>query len=39
MSVYLATDESKIPYRIDFDLSFGRLTAKLKRIEPLNSER
>jgi hypothetical protein len=33
MSVYLSTDERKIPYRIEFELSFGKLTAKLKSME------
>jgi len=33
MSLWIATDDSRIPYRIEFDLSFGKLTAKLKRIE------
>ncbi len=33
MNVWLSTDDRRIPYRIEFDLSFGRLVAKLKEIE------
>jgi len=33
MSVWLSTDDRKIPYRVEFELGFGRLTAKLKSIE------
>ena len=33
MSVWLSTDAAKIPYRVEFNLSFGKLTAKLKYIE------
>jgi hypothetical protein len=34
MNVYLSTDDARVPYRIEFVLSFGKLTAKLKRIDP-----
>lgn len=33
MSVWIATDETRIPYRIEFDLAFGTLVAKLKKVE------
>lgn len=32
MNVWLSTDDRRIPYRIEFELSFGRLVAKLKKI-------
>lgn len=33
MNVWLSTDDRRIPYRIEFDLSFGRLVAKLKKVD------
>lgn len=33
MSIWVSTDEARIPYRIEFDLSFGKLVAKLREIE------
>jgi hypothetical protein len=32
MSLWVATDDSRVPYRIEFDLSFGKLVAKLKSV-------
>ncbi len=33
MRVWLSHDDQRIPYRVDFELDFGRLVAKLKEIE------
>jgi hypothetical protein len=32
MSIWVATDDTRLPYRIVFDLSFGKLVAKLKTV-------
>ena len=33
MSVWLSHDDQRIPYRVEFELDFGRLVAKLKEID------
>ncbi len=33
MSIWVSTDEARTPYRIEFDLAFGKLVAKLKDSE------
>jgi hypothetical protein len=33
MEIWMGTDERRVPYRIEFDLSFGKLTAKLVEME------
>jgi len=38
LSVWYGTGETGIPYRVVFDLAFGKLTAKLKKIEELSPD-
>jgi hypothetical protein len=38
MSLWYGTEETGIPYRVVFDLAFGKLTAKLVRIQELGPD-